>query len=112
MPSGPEELRFGPDGETTQPLALPEVLDALYQLILARRDAGDASSYVKSLFQRGQDTIRKKVVEEAAEVLLASKNEVPAEIVSEMADLWFHALVLLGYHTIHPHEILGELRRR
>jgi phosphoribosyl-ATP pyrophosphohydrolase/phosphoribosyl-AMP cyclohydrolase len=93
-------------------LALPDVLAVLYQLILTRRDTGDATSYVKNLFQRGQDTIGKKVVEEAAEVLLASKNDVPAEIVYEMADLWFHALVLLGYHSIHPHEILRELRRR
>ena len=54
----------------------------------------------------------KKVAEEAAEVLIASKNTAPEEIVYEMADLWFHALVLLGYHTIHPREVLRELRRR
>jgi phosphoribosyl-ATP pyrophosphohydrolase len=54
----------------------------------------------------------KKVAEEAAEVLLASKNGTAAEIVYEMADLWFHALVLLGHHTIHPHEVLRELQRR
>jgi len=45
-------------------------------------------------------------------VLLASKNGSEAEIVYEMADLWFHALVLLGHHTIHPHEVLRELQRR
>ena len=53
-----------------------------------------------------------KVAEEAAEVLLASKNGTEAEIVYEMADLCFHALVLLGHHTIHPHEVLCELQRR
>jgi phosphoribosyl-ATP pyrophosphohydrolase/phosphoribosyl-AMP cyclohydrolase len=99
-------------GETPQRLALSEVLSALYQLILMRRDTGDASSYVKGLFRRGRDTMGKKVVEEAAEVLLASKNEAPAEIIYEVADLWFHVLVLLGYHMIHPNEILRELRRR
>ena len=52
------------------------------------------------------------LAEEAAEVLLASKNGTEAEIVYEMADLWFHALVLLGHHTIHPHEVLRELQRR
>jgi phosphoribosyl-ATP pyrophosphohydrolase/phosphoribosyl-AMP cyclohydrolase len=91
---------------------LSEVLAALHQLILLRRDEGDDTSYVQRLFQRGQDVMCKKVVEEAAEVLIASKNAAPEEIVYEMADLWFHALVLLGYHTIHPHEILRELRRR
>ena len=91
---------------------LPEVFAALYQLILLRRDEGNETSYVQRLFQRGQDVMCKKVAEEAAEVLIASKNAAPEEIVYEMADLWFHALVLLGYHTIHPHEVLRELRRR
>jgi phosphoribosyl-ATP pyrophosphohydrolase/phosphoribosyl-AMP cyclohydrolase len=94
-------------------LPLSEILDAVYRLILLRRDTGEpSSSYVKRLFERGHDGIAKKIVEEAAEVLLASKNIVPTELVYEMADLWFHALVLLCYHTIHPHEILRELQRR
>ena len=88
------------------------MLDALYRLILMRRDTGADTSYVKKLFQRGQDVMCKKVAEEAAEVLLASKNGTEAEIVYEMADLWFHALVLLGHHTIHPHGVLRELQRR
>lgn len=88
------------------------VLDALYRLILTRRDTGAATSYVHTLFQRGQDVMCKKVVEEAAEVLLASKNGSTEEIIYEMADVWFHALVLLGFHTIHPHEVLRELQRR
>jgi phosphoribosyl-ATP pyrophosphohydrolase/phosphoribosyl-AMP cyclohydrolase len=92
--------------------SMPELLAALYHLILRRRDEADASSYVQRLFQRGQDGMCKKVVEEAAEVLLASKNGTSAEIVYEMADLWFHALVLLGYHGVHPHEVLRELQRR
>ncbi len=91
---------------------LADMLGALYQLILIRRDTGDAGSYVQKLFQRGQDVMCKKVAEEAAEVLLASKNGTVPEIVYEMADLWFHALVLLGHHTIHPHEVLRELQRR
>jgi phosphoribosyl-ATP pyrophosphohydrolase/phosphoribosyl-AMP cyclohydrolase len=92
--------------------ALSEVLAALYQLILVRRDTGDESSYVRRLFARGQDVMGKKVIEEAAEVVLASKNAAPPELIYEMADLWFHALVLLGYHKIHPHEVLRELQRR
>src|SRR4030095_425754 len=99
--------------ETDPTVATPsEMLDALYRLILTRRDTGADTSYVKKLFQRGQDVMCKKVAEEAAEVLLASKNGTGAEICYERADLWFHALVLLGYHTIHPHEVLRELQRR
>jgi phosphoribosyl-AMP cyclohydrolase / phosphoribosyl-ATP pyrophosphohydrolase len=102
---------------STQPEAGPqpsvsEVLAALYQLILVRRDTGDESSYARHLFARGQDVMSKKVIEEAAEVVLASKNAIPPELVYEMADLWFHALVLLSYHKIHPHEVLRELQRR
>jgi phosphoribosyl-ATP pyrophosphohydrolase/phosphoribosyl-AMP cyclohydrolase len=104
VPAGEEEVAAAP--------AVTEMLAALYHLILLRRDAGDASSYVYRLFQRGPDGMCKKVVEEAAEVLLASKNGTSTEIVYEMADLWFHALVLLGYHGVHPHEVLRELQRR
>jgi phosphoribosyl-ATP pyrophosphohydrolase/phosphoribosyl-AMP cyclohydrolase len=91
---------------------LADMLDALYRLILTRRDTGAETSYVHTLFQRGQDVMCKKVVEEAAEVLLASKNGTSGEIIYEMADLWFHALVLLGHHTIHPREVWRELQRR
>jgi phosphoribosyl-ATP pyrophosphohydrolase/phosphoribosyl-AMP cyclohydrolase len=100
------------DAEASVPEALPDLLAALYELILIRRDGGAETSYVKKLFQRGQDVMCKKVAEEAAEVLIASKNGTEAEIVYEMADLWFHALVLLGHHTIHPYEVLRELQRR
>ena len=89
-----------------------EMLGALYELILLRRDAGESSSYVNRLFQRGHDVICKKVGEEASEVIIASKNEAADELVYEMADLWFHSLVLLGRHNSHPHEVLRELQRR
>ena len=105
----PEAVSAAPESDRPAPA---EMLDALYRLILTRRDTGADTSYVKKLFQRGQDVMCKKVAEEAAEVLLASKNGTAAEIVYEMADLWFHALVLLGHHTIHPHEVLRELQRR
>jgi len=107
----PEAVSAAAEVTSTGP-APTEMLDALYRLILTRRDTGADTSYVKKLFQRGQDVMCKKVAEEAAEVLLASKNGSEAEIVYEMADLWFHALVLLGHHTIHPHEVLRELQRR
>ncbi len=101
-----------PESGDPAPPPLPEMLDALYELILLRRDAGDKTSYVQRLFQRGADVMCKKVAEEAAEVLLASKNDSADELVYEMADLWFHTLVLLGSHNIHPHEVLRELQRR
>jgi phosphoribosyl-ATP pyrophosphohydrolase len=56
--------------------------------------------------------VLKKVIEEAAEVLMASKDGRHEAIVYEMADLWFHALVTLGWHNISPQDILQELQRR
>ena len=99
------------DGGAESP-TVTEMPAALYDLILSRREAGDETSYVHGLFRRGQDVICKKVAEEAAEVVIASKNQTPGDIIYEMADLWFHATVLLGYHTIHPHEVWRELQRR
>jgi phosphoribosyl-ATP pyrophosphohydrolase/phosphoribosyl-AMP cyclohydrolase len=110
--TAPAALPTTAEPEVAQLPGGSDVLAALYQLILIRRDTGDKTSYVKGLFQRGQDVICKKVAEEAAEVLLASKSDIPSAIVYEMADLWFHSLVLLGYHQLHPNEILRELQRR
>jgi phosphoribosyl-ATP pyrophosphohydrolase len=81
-------------------------------VILDRKHRSPQESYVASLFARGQDQVLKKVIEEAAEVALASKNGHPQAILSEMADLWFHTLVALGWHNLPPHEVLEVLRRR
>jgi phosphoribosyl-AMP cyclohydrolase / phosphoribosyl-ATP pyrophosphohydrolase len=88
------------------------LLSELYDVIVDRKQRPPQESYVASLMARGQDQVLKKVVEEAAEVVLASKNGCPGDILYEMADLWFHALVVLGWHSLSPHGVLQELRRR
>jgi phosphoribosyl-ATP pyrophosphohydrolase/phosphoribosyl-AMP cyclohydrolase len=88
------------------------VLDRIYGTILARKNNPTPDSYVASLLATGQDKILKKVTEEAAEVILASKGRKREEIVHEAADLIFHLLVALGYHEIPPTEIYQELARR
>jgi phosphoribosyl-ATP pyrophosphohydrolase len=60
----------------------------------------------------GVDRILKKVVEEAGEVVLAGKNANREEIIYEMADLWFHSLIMLGHFSIPPDEIYQELGKR
>ena len=80
---------------------------------LAARKAGDpSSSYVASLFAKGEDAVLKKIAEEAAETVLASKGGDKLHIVKETADLWFHTLVLLAWHDIKPEDVLAELKRR
>ncbi len=88
------------------------ILDAVYRTVLKRRASMPADSYVVSLFQGGQDKILKKVAEEAGEVLVASKNGKPEEVIHEVADLLFHTLVMLGYHDIPLHAIYEELAGR
>ena len=88
------------------------ILRRLGEVIAARKQADPASSYVASLVAQGQDAILKKVAEEAAETLLASKEGDKLHIVRETADLWFHSLVLLAWHGLGPDDVLAELRRR
>lgn len=88
------------------------LFDGLAEVIEGRRAQAPEGSYVGSLFAKGQDHILKKVAEEAAEVLVACKNPERAAVVYEMADLWFHSLVLLAFHGIAPREVAQELGRR
>jgi phosphoribosyl-ATP pyrophosphohydrolase len=89
-----------------------DILRRLGAVIAQRRQADPASSYVASLFAKGEDAIMKKVAEEAAETLLAAKDGDKLHVVRETADLWFHSLVLLAWHGLGPDDVLAELRRR
>lgn len=88
------------------------ILEAVLQVIRDRRLRPQPGSYTAELFEGGQDRILKKVVEEAGEVLLASKGGKKEEIIYEVADLLFHTLVVLGYHDLTLQDIYAELGRR
>ena len=89
-----------------------EILLRLGRVIAERRNADPSNSYVASLFAKGPDAVMRKVAEEAAETLLASRDGDKLHIVRETADLWFHSLVLLAAHGLGPEDVLAELRRR
>ncbi|WP_027405035.1 phosphoribosyl-ATP diphosphatase [Aquaspirillum serpens] len=89
-----------------------EVLYHIADTLETRKGADPASSYVSSLLHQGQDTILKKVAEEAAETLMASKDGDRLHLVREVADLWFHTMVLLTHHGLRPEHVLDELHRR
>ncbi len=96
-----------------QPAVATDILDAVYRIILERKQLGDGEkSYVKSLFDKGLDKILSKIGEEATETAVAGKGGEADDIVYETADLFFHVLVLLGYYDIPPERIYAELRRR
>lgn len=88
------------------------IMHRLAETLESRKNADPGTSYVAGLFAQGQDAILKKVAEEAAETLLASKDGDKLHIVRETADLWFHCLVMLAYHGLGPDDVFAELRRR
>ena len=88
------------------------ILRRLGEVLAARKDSDPSASYVAGLFAKGEDAILKKLVEEAAETVLAAKGGDRLHIVRETADLWFHSLVLLAWHGLAPEDVLAELRRR
>lgn len=89
-----------------------DVLQHIGDTLEARKESSPSSSYVASLFHKGEDAILKKVAEEAAEVLMASKDKDRLHLVREVADLWFHTMVLLSHHGLRPEDVLVELKRR
>lgn len=88
------------------------ILSQLARVIEARRQAAPESSYVASLNARGLDAILKKVGEEAAETLIAGKGGDREQLVHEVADLWFHTIVLLAHYEVGPEAVSAELARR
>jgi phosphoribosyl-ATP pyrophosphohydrolase len=89
-----------------------EMLERLSEVLESRKGADPGSSYVASLYARGLDAILKKIGEEATEVVMAAKDGAPEKIVYEVADLWFHTLVLLAQQGLGPADVLAEFDRR
>ena len=89
-----------------------EILERLASTIESRMSADATTSYVAALKAKGHDAILKKVAEEAAETLLAAKDGDKLHLIREVADLWFHCMVLLAWHGARPADVLAELARR
>jgi phosphoribosyl-AMP cyclohydrolase / phosphoribosyl-ATP pyrophosphohydrolase len=90
----------------------PDLLERIYDVIIDRKRWPKKDSYVSSLFKMGKDRILKKIGEEAGELIIGSKNNRREEVIYELADLWFHSLVVLGYHGITLQDLYKELGRR
>lgn len=89
-----------------------DILALLSDVLEQRKKADPDKSYTAKLFAEGKDSILKKVGEEATEVVIASKSGEIDAIIHEIADLWFHTLVLLKYHELDAADILKELESR
>jgi phosphoribosyl-ATP pyrophosphohydrolase len=91
---------------------MSNVLDQLYATIESRKTNAPAGSYTAKLFAAGENEIVKKVGEEAIEVIVAAKGQSDERVVSEMADLVYHSLVLLASRGIAWEAVEVELARR
>jgi len=89
-----------------------DVLNRLATVLESRKGADPESSYVAKLYAKGLDAILKKVGEEATETVMAAKDGMPNKLIHEVADLWFHTLVLLAHQGLEPRQVLDEPDRR
>jgi phosphoribosyl-ATP pyrophosphohydrolase/phosphoribosyl-AMP cyclohydrolase len=87
-------------------------INGLYNLITERYEQRPDGSYTTYLFNSGLDKILKKIAEETGEVIIASKNQSSREIVSELADLFYHVMVLMVERGVKLSDVHAELERR
>lgn len=91
---------------------MTEILNQVFAIIEDRKANPKPGSYTNRLFDEGEDEIVKKIGEEAIEVILAAKSQGDTRVISELADLVYHCLVLLSYRGLSPDDIYQELDRR
>jgi phosphoribosyl-ATP pyrophosphohydrolase/phosphoribosyl-AMP cyclohydrolase len=101
-----------PSANSDAPSLDGRAVEALFAVIQERQRLRPEGSYVAKLLDAGVDRIAKKIGEEATEVVIAAKNADRGEITWEVADLWFHSLVLLAASGLTPADIWQELDRR
>jgi len=89
-----------------------DILQRLSEVLEERKTANPDSSYVARLYQKGTNSIAKKIGEEATEMIVASKDGERDQVIYEAADLIFHTMVMLTHLNINFTEILDELARR
>jgi phosphoribosyl-AMP cyclohydrolase / phosphoribosyl-ATP pyrophosphohydrolase len=89
-----------------------DTLSDLYATICDRRDNPREGSYTQSLFAGGDNKILKKIGEEAAEVVMACKDDDPDQIAGEVADLFYHTLVAIAYHRVGIRDVYRKLQSR
>jgi phosphoribosyl-ATP pyrophosphohydrolase len=94
------------------PGASPDVLERVYAVIRSRKQERPAGSYVVQLLDGGLPAIGAKLREESAELIEAAGGGDPAQIAHEAADLFFHALVLLGATGVAPAQVFALLEKR
>ena len=91
---------------------MEDVFEKLEKIIEMRQNERPENSYVAELWKKGDDFILKKIGEESAELIIASKNKNEDEILNELADVLFHAIVLLKYNDLSISDVAKVLKKR
>ena len=91
---------------------LGDILEDLFSVLLERKLNMQDESYVALLYRKGDDSILKKIGEEAAEVIIASKGEERDKIIYELTDLWFHCMILMAHKGLSLKDVAEEFERR
>jgi len=91
---------------------LYSTIDILYHALLERKHRSSKASYTALLYEKGENAIGKKIIEEAGEVVMALKDRSEKEIIYECADLLYHTLVGLAFCNIHPERVISEINSR
>ncbi len=99
------------DGKARAPQG-PRVLDALFEVVRARKGADPKESYTAGLFAKGLPAILAKIEEESGELVEAGAKKNKTEVVRELSDVLFHSLVLLAERGADVSEVYAELSRR
>ncbi|MBE7118766.1 phosphoribosyl-ATP diphosphatase [Bacillus cereus] len=91
---------------------MEDILKLLFETIEERKKNPLSESYTNYLFSKGEDKILKKIGEECAEVIIASKNNDKEELVKEMVDVFYHCFVLLAEKNIALEDVMREVKER
>ncbi len=91
---------------------MSDILARVFATITDRQANPRPGSYTNRLLDAGEDEIVKKIGEEAIEVILAAKGQGDQRVISELADLTYHCLVLLAARGLTPDDVAAELERR
>ena len=92
---------------------MKNIVERLSALLKERKNADPSSSYVASLYAKGNEKIIEKIAEETDELIAEITEDLEKnKVIHEAADLWFHVMVLLTNNEIDPTEVLKELESR
>ncbi len=88
------------------------IIERLFAVVLDRKANPKEGSYTTRLLAAGEDEVLKKIGEESVEVIIAAKSQGDERLISELADLTYHCLVLLAQHELSPEDVAVELEKR